>query len=137
MRTFLKAICVLLGSAFAVVGNCSETLRANLEITVVDGKDHQTIKTASAVVPGTPLKFNLGKYELGLVFLIDQAVTNKYTMTVSLATPKKSSNALSVPILTQSFQSGLISQGNGPLEFKAEKHGITVSGAVALAGVSQ
>ncbi|HEU4617027.1 MAG TPA: hypothetical protein VFV10_03260 [Gammaproteobacteria bacterium] len=114
--------------AFAVSAPAAaDGLLAHYEVTVRDAKDVKVVRSAPAVVLGKAIEHDLGSYRLSL--LIEGAEADAYVLTVSLLP----AGALGAPIVKESFNGRLAGPTVGPLEFKLERNGVEVLGAMTLA----
>ena len=131
MKRFPQFLLVTIGLVVASLATSAERIRAHYELNVQDGTDLKRVETSSEVTPGTPIKYDLGKYTL--LLLIDVGESEKYVLTVSLV-PMTSPNEVMVK---RSFNGRLVGVDVGPLEFEVEQGGVKVSGAIAVSSLAR
>ena len=132
----ISVICLVSGISCAAISNGAERLRAHFDINVEDRGAHYQIRTAEDVAPRVPLTYDVrnafGVYKLALLFAIDAATPDAYTLTVSLVDAKKGAGALDAAVIQESFRAALVTGAKGPSEFNVGKQDVSIKGAVAL-----
>jgi hypothetical protein len=129
MTAGVAGICLALTLAFSPPGHSAARLRAHYEVNVRDATGTKTVRAASDVIAGAPIKYELGKYVL--MVAIDVPDSDSYVLTVwlnSIKNPKKE-------ILKAVFNGRLGGAQQGPMRFTTSQNGATVSGAISLVSI--
>jgi len=107
---------------------------SHYEVNVDDGTSVKTVRSSCYFTPGIPVVAEMGAYKVTL--LIEVAADNKFILTVELAGPAAQAGP-ATGLLKQSFNGQLADTTHGPLEFKMDREGLKVYGAITLAAVNQ
>jgi hypothetical protein len=129
MKVGVAVICLALTLAFSLPGHSAVRLRAHYEVNVRDTTDTKTVRAASDVIAGAPMRYEFEKYTL--VVQIDVPASDSYVLTVwldSITNPKKA-------ILKAVFNGRLGGSDQGPMQFTTSQDGVTVSGAISLVSI--
>jgi hypothetical protein len=126
MKASVAIICIAFALAFSLAAHSAGRLRAHYEVNVRDATDTKTVRAASDVIVGAPIKYELEKYTL--VVAIEVPESGTYVLTVSLnstTSPKKQ-------ILKAVFEGRIGGSEQGPLQFTTSQNAVTVSGAISV-----
>ena len=126
MKRLSQLLLATIGLVVASSVVSAERIRAHYELNVQEGTDLKRVEMSTDVTPGSPIKYDLGKYRL--LLSIDLGESETYVLTVSLA-PLAS---LDEVMVKRSFNGRLVGANVGPLEFEVEDSGVKVSGAIAV-----
>ena len=129
MNAFLRRLSALVGLCLLAVpamGQAPEGLRANYQVNLREGNLSQTVRATSAVVPGRPIAYAMGRYRISLI--IEIGATEDYELKVIVAPLGRPAEILA----SGNFKGNLVRAGKGPLEFSLEEKGVRVTGALAL-----
>lgn len=134
MKPFFQALCFMLLSLVVVTDSCAEFYQVHGEVYYEEGQDKWTRKIVSRRdVLGNPIIIKQGEQIISLMFIVEPPPSNKYSLKISLLTNPKSTDDISIAILSHTFQSTLLGGQNGPFEFEKEQNGIKIGGVVAVA----
>jgi hypothetical protein len=129
MKVGVAAICIAFALAFSPPGHGASRLRAHYEVNVRDAAETKTVRAASNVVVGAPIKYELEKYTL--VLAIDVPESGSFVLTVwlhSITNPKKE-------ILKAVFNGQIGGSEQGPMRFTTSQNGVAVSGAISVVSI--
>ena len=134
MKYFYLSLLSCAMLVYALPALSGESYLSHYEVNLDDGISVKTVRGSCYFTPGKPVVNEMGAYTVTLAIAV--AADNKYVLTAQLAGPAAQAGT-ATGLLKQSFNGQLADTTHGPLEFKMDRAGLKVYGAMTLAAVNR